>query len=244
MENVEYRSFLNKEYDSLREAGIKTLSTVGITAPSYKVMQDPRHSLDLQFELPKQASEVIQKKVLQPLSELFEQKIKAPQTIFEPDWLHVSLVIILAAEVQPPFDKLKDPVDKYKAVISECLEGVGQIDFYFGRVIPFPGNPGGIAVGGYPKDESLQQLREKIKSAIDQKGLRRYERRASTMWHSTLARWETPVKPDKAEDVIEFVNSLDHQEIWSGKLERINYCIGGYNTSPENTELLAAYLLK
>lgn len=52
---------------------------------------------------PEEALSEIEKRILSPARKMFEE-LNAPQIVFNPDWLHVSLLLIMTAEVQPPLD--------------------------------------------------------------------------------------------------------------------------------------------
>lgn len=223
---------------------MEILRSVGIVPPQPRVLDDKRHSLDTYYSLPPNLREVLDETILGSAKRLFEE-LQAPQLVFGPDWLHMSLLVIIAAEgadLDPPLDTGKVDTNPYTEVIQEVLADHSPFEISFSRVVPFRG---GIQLGGFPENSQVEEARQRLRSLLYSRGLPSFERRPLLQInHITLVRWDNAVTPPLTERVIEFTEGLDGKEFWRGKFDTVDFAIGGYNTSPENTTLLKRFKLK
>lgn len=229
-----YHEFLTSEYEDLKRAGVEKLTTEGIIPPGIRVLEDKRRSLDLYYSFSPAVRHAIGEKVLDPAKKIFEE-LETPQIVFGPDWLHVSLLVIMGAEIEPPFDPATENIQAYGQIAREVLSSHRSFDFTFSRLIAFPG---GIMLGGFPQALEINPIRQSLRERIDNQGLRRFERRPLQIFHATLVRWDTALDPARSERVLKFVEQLDHTEIATGRIDTVIFADGGYNGSPENTRVI------
>lgn len=212
----------------------------GIRPPSIPVLGDPRRSLTLYYDLPPEARNAINEQILGPAKEKFKE-LGTTQVVFKPSWLHVPLLVIKAAEINPPFDPEKEDVAPYRKIAEEVLAEHHPFDVFFSRLVPFPE---GILLGGFPHTFEVDEIRKKLREQIDgQKELRRLERRPLQIFHATLARWQTAVKPEGTQTVLEFISARDGSDIWKGKINQVTLAVDGYNPAPENTKAIETFTL-
>lgn len=219
-----YKRSLESEYTTIKQIGAQLLLNEGVPQPDIDLFRDTRRSLFVYYSPPDELRNAVDLKILQPARELFA-RIQSQQGIYKPEWLHLSLFIVLASETpeeeKPLFDKIPD----YYNAVAEALSEVKPVEVVFNRVIT---SPAGIILGGTPKSLEIQRARARLYQQFERYNLNYYYRRPPFIAHMTLSRWQSALTPENGKKVLEFCESLDKQEIWRGTLDTVKLAIGGY----------------
>ena len=132
-------------------------------------------------------------------------------------------------------------LDAYQQAVAEALDGSAPIDVEF-RGITL--TPSAVLAQGFPEGAALEQMRERLRSALAARGLARGldQRYRLTTAHMTLIRFATPLR--NAARFVELLQRVRDAEIGTSRLARLELVLGDWYQSRENEQPIAAYSMR
>lgn len=179
---------------------------------------------------------------VKPCIKLFLEKLKAidPTQYYYPDSdIHITVMSIISC--YSGFDYATIPIPSYIEIIQKSIFDSGEIKIAFKGVTA---SASAIMIQGFPSNESLNNLREKLrenfkKSTLEQSIDSRYTIAAA---HSTVMRFQEKLQnPDQLIAVVEQYRDYDFGEFTVGNIE---FVYNDWYQREKNTVLLRDFILK
>ena len=205
---------LNQHYNQLYKK-----SSEAILAGNYKLDSQLNNESDSRFGITFliRPSEIIKANIQLFLDEL---KVVEPHQYYYPDAdIHITLMSIISCYEGFILDKIS--VEDYIKIIQESLINLGEIKIEFRGVTA---SPSALMIQGLPADESLNNLRKKLrdnfkKSALQQSIDSRY---AIATAHSTVMRFQEKLRnPEKLIEITQRFRDYDFGEFTVDKVELV-----------------------
>lgn len=127
----------------------------------------------------------------------------APQQYLYPaSDLHVTVLSVISC--QPGFSTRRINVASYRQLLAPVLRDCPPFELRFNGITA---SPAGVMLQGYPRDDTLQNVRARLRSCLEKSGLphsfiRRYRRQTA---HMTLLRFKHP--PRHPEPLLQMLRS-------------------------------------
>ena len=196
-----------------------TKSSKAILEGNYKVDDQINDVSDSRFGITLliRPNDEIKAKIQLFLNELRE--IDSKQYYYPDSDIHITLMSIISCYKGFTLDKIR--TEKYIEIIEKSLIDVDKIKIEFRGITA---SPSAIMIQGFPTDESLNILRDKLrenfkKSTLEESIDSRY---AIATAHSTVLRFQEKVEnPEKLMAVVEKFRDYDFGEFTVDKLELV-----------------------
>jgi 2'-5' RNA ligase len=205
---------LSEHYDQLYKK-----STAAILAGNYKLDSQINNSSDSRFGITLliRPSEKIKAYI-----QLFLNELKAiePRQYYYPDAdIHITLMAIISCYEGFTLDKIS--VEDYIKIIQESLINLDEIKIEFRGVTA---SPSALMIQGFPADESLNTLRNKLRENFKKSTLQQSidSRYAISTAHSTVMRFQEKLQnPEKLIAVAEKFRDYNFGEFTVDKVELV-----------------------
>lgn len=196
-----------------------TKSSKAILEGNYKVDDQINDVSDSRFGITLliRPNDEIKAKIQLFLNELKE--IDSKQYYYPDSDIHITVMSIISCYKGFTLDKIR--TEKYIQIIEKSLIDVDKIKIEFRGITA---SPSAIMIQGFPTDESLNNLRDKLrenfkKSTLEESIDSRY---AIATAHSTVLRFQEKVEnPEKLMAVVEKFRDYDFGEFTVDKLELV-----------------------
>ncbi|RED23562.1 hypothetical protein BD847_2622 [Flavobacterium cutihirudinis] len=162
---------------------------------------------------------------------LDELKTIEPEQYYYPDSdIHITVLSIISCYEGFTLDKIK--VEDYIEIVQNSLTDLDKIKIEFRGITA---SPSAIMIQGFPTDESLNVLRDKLrenfkKSPLEQSIDSRYS--ISTA-HSTVMRFQEPLQNPKK--IIEIADKFRHYDFGKFTAENLELVYNDWYQREENT---------
>jgi 2'-5' RNA ligase len=194
-------------------------SSEGILAGNYTIDSQINNASDSRFGITLiiRPNETIKTNIQSLLNEL--KAFDDTQYYYPDSDIHITVLSIISCHDGFTLDKIS--IQDYLEIIQRSLVGIDQIKIEFKGVTA---SPSAIMIQGFPTDESLNNLRNKLRanfkaSALQQSIDSRYE--ISTA-HSTIMRFQEKLEnPEKLIAVLEKFRDYNFGEFTVDKLELV-----------------------
>ena len=152
--------------------------------------------------------------------------------------LHITVLSVFTGT--PDYRAHLAHVDAYREAVAEAVDGVGPFAV---DTCGITLTAGAVLVQGFPRDGTLERIREQLRAALTARGFgggldRRY--RLVTA-HSTLVRFTTPL--DDPERFVDWLAAARGREFGTSMVGRLELVLSDWYHSAERSETLAAYAL-
>ena len=151
---------------------------------------------------------------------LHELKAIEPEQYYYPDSdIHITVMSIISCYEGFSLDKIK--VEDYIKIIQESLVDLGEIKIEFRGVTA---SPSALMIQGFPADESLNNLRNKLRDNFKKSPLQQSidSRYAIATAHSTVMRFQEKLQnPEKLIEITEKFRDYDYGEFTVDKVELV-----------------------
>ena len=154
--------------------------------------------------------------------QFFLEKLKAiePEQYYYPDSdIHITVMSIISCYEGFSLDKIK--VEDYIKIIQESLGDLGEIKIEFRGVTA---SPSALMIQGFPADESLNNLRNKLRDNFKKSPLKQSidSRYVIATAHSTVMRFQEKLQnPEKLIEITERFRDYDFGEFTVDKVELV-----------------------
>ncbi|WP_337966683.1 mutarotase [uncultured Flavobacterium sp.] len=205
-------------------------SSEAILAGNYKLDSQINDKSDLRFGITLliRPSETIKANILFFLNEL---KAIDPLQYYYPDSdIHITVMSIISC--YEGFSLNKITIADYVEIIKKSLIDVNEIKIKFQGITA---SPSALMIQGFPTDESLNNLRDKLRKNFKQSTLQQSidSRYAISTAHSTVLRFQEKLQnPKQLIDVAEKFRDFDFGEF---KVENIELVYNDWYQREENT---------
>jgi len=151
---------------------------------------------------------------------LDELKAIEPEQYYYPDSdIHITVMSIISCYEGFSVDKIK--VEDYIKIIQESLVDLGEIKIEFQGVTA---SPSALMIQGFPADESLNNLRNKLRDNFKKSPLQQSidSRYSIATAHSTVMRFQEKLQnPEKLIEITERFRDYDFGEFTVDKVELV-----------------------
>ena len=151
---------------------------------------------------------------------LDELKAIEPEQYYYPDSdIHITVMSIISCYEGFSLDKIK--VEDYIKIIQESLVDLGEIKIEFRGVTA---SPSALMIQGFPADESLNNLRNKLRDNFKKSPLQQSidSRYAIATAHSTVMRFQEKLQnPEKLIEITQRFRDYDFGEFTVDKVELV-----------------------
>jgi len=193
---------------------------------------DNRYGITLLFRPPNS----LKRKIQNFLAEL--KKIEPAQYYYRNSDIHVTVMSIISC--YSGFQLEQIDLKKYVNIISESIINVKKFEIHFRGVTA---SQAGIMIQGFPKNESLNKIRKKLrenfkKSDLEQSLDKRYSIQTA---HSTVVRFRKEVK--KKKEFLGIINEFREFNFGSFKVDILEFVGNDWYQKKEKVELLRKFSL-
>lgn len=194
-------------------------SSKAILEGNYKVDSQINNASDSRFgvTLLIRPSDEIKAQIQLFLDELRE--VDSKQYYYPNSDIHITVMSIISCYEGFTLSKIR--IEKYIEIIQKSLLDVDKIKIDFKGVTA---SPSAIMIQGFPTDESLNNLRDKLRENFKKSTLQQSidSRYAIATAHSTVARFQEKIEnPEKLMDIVEKFRDYDFGEFTVDKLELV-----------------------
>ena len=176
---------LTAHYDNLYKKSLQHFSSYGVEVdPHLDNPKDDRYGLTL-IVRPKES---VRKKIIEFTEEL--SLIDSQQYYYLFSDIHITILSIISCTAGLKLKNIELP--RYIDLINDQLKGIGSFDLQMEGITA---SPSCIMIRGYPKDNSLNALRDRLRSAFNKSDLPQSldERYLLQTAHATVARFRRPL---------------------------------------------------
>ena len=164
--------------------------------------------------------------------------IEPLQYAYPPEDFHITIMSIISCYSGFHLDKIN--TQDYISVIRKSLSTIHNFSIHFKGISL---NPSGILVNGYPKDDTLETLRNSIREHFKQTDLtqsldKRYTIKTA---HSTILRFQNYLQHPG--QLIEFIHEHRNTDFGTFQVKNIELVFNDWYQKTETTKLLKSFRL-
>lgn len=196
-----------------------TKSSEAILAGNYKLDSDLKNESDSRFGITVliRPSEAVKANIQLFLAEL--KAIDPEQYYYADSDIHITVLSIISCYEGFALDQIS--VEDYIDIIQESINDLGEIKIRFRGVTA---SPSAIMIQGFPSDETLNTLRDKLRVNFKSSTLQQSidSRYAISTAHSTVVRFQENLQnPERLMQIVENFRDFDFGEFTVENIELV-----------------------
>jgi 2'-5' RNA ligase len=226
------RPSLQTQYDALWDEALPKVKsgTIALDADVLRKELDLRRGITL-LARPEPALASRVEKLLDELRAVEPAQYYQPRSD-----LHLTVLSLFTATAE--FEPFLRHLDEYEEAVAEAVDGVSPFAI---EVRGMTLTSSAVLAQGFPKSAALEDLRERLRSALTARGLaggldQRYR---LTTAHMTLVRFANPLR--NARRFVGLLERFRDAEIGTWRVAQLELVLGDWYQSRENEQRIAAY---
>ena len=222
---------LRTHYDNLYKNSLQVFSSQGVEVDhNIDNPKDDRYGLTLIFR----PDENTRKKMIEFTNEL--SKIDSLQYYYPSSDIHITILSIISCTAGLKLKNIE--VSDYINLIAHQLKGIGRFELNMEGITA---SPSCIMIRGYPKYDTLNSIRNRLRSAFKLSDLEQSldQRYLLQTAHSTVMRFRQPLKQKNL--ILETIEKFKIQSFGTFEVRKVDLVYNDWYHKRKNVQLLHSF---